>query len=70
MNSFATHKKVRWAIPVLALAVVLFLPGCDGLADLDVDNKNAPNQQEALANPSDVVSLQRVGTLQIGRAHV
>ena len=57
MNFFATHKKVRWAIPVLALAVVLFLPGCDGLADLDVDNKNAPNQQEALANPSDIVSL-------------
>lgn len=57
MNFFATHKKVRWAIPVLALSIVLFLPGCDGLADLDVDNKNAPNQSEALANPSDIVSL-------------
>jgi hypothetical protein len=33
------------------------LPGCDGLADLDVENQNAPDRAEALANPDDVVSL-------------
>lgn len=57
MNLSDTHKRVRWAAPVLILALVFMLPGCDGLADLDVENQNAPDRAEALANPDDVVSL-------------
>ncbi len=57
MNLSVTHGMVRWATPVVILALVLALPGCDGLADLNVDNKNAPNRSEALARPQDVVSL-------------
>lgn len=57
MNLFVTDKRVRWAAPIVGLVLVFLLPGCDGLANLDVDNKNAPNREEALANPDDVVSL-------------
>lgn len=57
MNLSDTHKRVRWAAPILVFALMFFLSGCDGLADLDVENQNAPNRSEALANPDDVVSL-------------
>ena len=57
MNLSATHRRVRWAAPALLLAIALLLSGCDGLADLGVENQNAPNRSEALANPEDVVSL-------------
>jgi hypothetical protein len=57
MNSSVTQTGIRWISPVLILVFALIVPGCDGLADLDVDNKNAPDRSEALANPGDVVSL-------------
>ncbi|PQJ34278.1 hypothetical protein BSZ35_06395 [Salinibacter sp. 10B] len=57
MSLSVTQGKIRWAAPLLVLALAFTLPGCDGLADLNVDNKNAPNRSEALNRPQDVVSL-------------
>ena len=39
-----------------AVAALLFA-GCDGLADLDVENLNNPDRNRVLADPGDVVSL-------------
>lgn len=43
---------------LLAPAIaVLLMAGCDGLADLEVENLNDPDVERALADPDDVVSL-------------
>jgi len=42
---------------VLLLAGLLVLAGCEGIADLDVENPNAPNAERAIASPSDLKSV-------------
>lgn len=52
------NRKLRTAIPLLLLAAgAVFLASCDGVADLDVENENAPDRQRAVTDPGDVVSI-------------
>ena len=44
-------------LSILLLAGLLTLAGCDGLADLEVDNPNAPNADRAISDASDLKSV-------------
>lgn len=49
---------MRYRIPSLLLLVgLLVVAGCDGVADLDVENPNAPDAERAIADPSDLQSV-------------
>ncbi|WP_263786058.1 RagB/SusD family nutrient uptake outer membrane protein [Salinibacter grassmerensis] len=47
----------RIVFPLLFLAGAVFLVSCDGVADLDVENKNAPDREQAVTDPGDVQSI-------------
>lgn len=44
-------------LPLVLLAGLLAVAGCDGVADLNVENPNAPDAERAIADPSDLQSV-------------
>lgn len=52
------NRQLRQIIPfLLLLGGAVALVSCDGVANLDVENKNAPNRQRAVTDPGDVESI-------------
>ena len=49
--------KTRIFSAVVLLAALIVGAGCDGIADLDVENENAPDAERAIANASDLKSV-------------
>lgn len=48
---------MKFRILLAPAAALLLLAGCDGLADLEVENQNDPDTERVLATPGDVVGL-------------
>ena len=52
------NRQLRKILPfLLLLGGAVLLASCDGIADLDVENKNAPDREQAVTDPGDVESI-------------